>query len=131
MPKLNIKIIQPHQKKLDETCDQVVVPGIDGDFGVLPGHTAFITKVRPGISTVYNKGGKEKYAIHDGFVTVEQDVVKIVCDVIERQDEIDETRAREAQKRAEERLKSQQGEIDFRRAEYALKRALTRLEISG
>lgn len=131
MNKLNIAIIQPHQTKLDEPCDQVVVPGVDGDFGVLPGHTAFITKVRPGILTVYKDGKKDRYAIHDGFVTVEQDAVKIVCDVIEREDEIDKARAQEARERAEKRLKSQQADIDFNRAEFALKRALTRLEISG
>lgn len=131
MPNLNVTIIQPHQTKLDGSCDQVIIPGIDGDFGVLPGHTAFITQVRPGILVVCNDGSKTKYAIHDGFVTIEQDVVTIVCDVIEREDEIDEARALEARQRAEQRLKSQQAEIDFRRAEYALKRALTRLEISG
>jgi len=69
------------------------------------------------------------YAIHDGFVTVESDVVKIVCDVIEEEAEIDVDRAQDAKLRAEKRLQGEKSDVDFRRAEFALKRAITRLEI--
>ncbi|MCD6181770.1 MAG: ATP synthase F1 subunit epsilon [Candidatus Cloacimonetes bacterium] len=129
MPEIKIVIIQPHQIKLERTCDQVVVPGVDGDFGILPGHTAFITKIRPGVLKVFDETEMTNYAIHDGFVTVESDVVKIVCDVIEEEAEIDVDRAQDAKLRAEKRLQGEKSDVDFRRAEFALKRAITRLEI--
>lgn len=129
MSKIKINIIKPDSVKLAGEFDHVIVPGVDGDFGILVGHTPFITKIRPGIISLYLGKSVEKYAIHDGFVTVENDVINIVCDSIEYVDEIDTDRAKEAKDRAMVRLKSSDEDIDYRRAESSLKRALVRIEI--
>ncbi|MDD3050457.1 MAG: ATP synthase F1 subunit epsilon [Candidatus Cloacimonetes bacterium] len=126
---LKIKVLQPTRSLLDDECDHVVIPGIDGDFSVLEGHTPFITAIRPGVMTIYkNKKTKQLFALHDGFVTVDNDVVTIVCEIAENSGEIDKNRAENAKKRAEERLQKRDPEIDFRRAELALKRAIARIE---
>ena len=70
------------------------------------------------------------YAIHDGFVTVENNIIKIVCETIERSSEIKTKRAESSKKRAEKRLKSSTEKTDFRRAEASLKRALVRLSLT-
>ena len=129
MKEIEINIIKPDGVKLAGNFEHIIVPGVDGDFGILPGHTPFITKVRPGVISLFENGHEDKYSIHDGFVTVENDIVNIVCDTIEHISEIDENRAKDATERAERRLKSNEGDIDFRRAEQALKRALVRLDI--
>ncbi|MCD4820117.1 MAG: ATP synthase F1 subunit epsilon [Candidatus Cloacimonetes bacterium] len=128
MAKLHLQILQPVQMKIDAEFDHIIVPGVEGDFGIYAGHTAFITQIRPGVLQLYNEGSIEKYSIHDGFVTVENNQVNIVCEIIEKYSEIDESRANNAKDRAEKRLKKSKGNIDFRRAEAALKRALSRLE---
>lgn len=125
---VKIKVILPGGIHIDEECDSVTIPGVEGDFAVLEGHTPFITKIRPGVLEVDNHNNTTEYAIHDGFVTVEDDLVTVVSERIERADEIDKNRAEGALKRAKERLaQNNSTEIDFRRAEMALKRALTRI----
>lgn len=131
MMNLRLKIIQPNRTVIDTECDHVVIPGIEGDFGVSAEHTPFITKLRPGILTVYyqnNKQKKDSFAIHDGFVSIEDDTIRIACEVIERNDEIDRKRAESAKQRAENRISAAEEGIDYRRAEASLKRALTRIQ---
>lgn len=125
---IHLKVLQPLRSKIDEECESVIVPGIDGDFQVFEGHTPFITKIRPGTLYVMNKSDEQKYAIHDGFVTVENDEIIILSEVMEGSDSIDSTRAEEAKTRAEQRLKEKVEGTDFRRAEAALKRAIARIE---
>ncbi|PID28956.1 MAG: ATP synthase F1 subunit epsilon [Candidatus Cloacimonadota bacterium] len=127
MEKIKLVVIQPQGTKIDNEFDHVIIPGIEGDLGVYVGHTPLITKIRPGILTVSDSENKVLYALHDGFVTVEPDKIKIVCETVEKYNEIDVNRAQASKERAEKRL-SEGGEIDFRRAEASLKRALVRLE---
>ena len=131
MSKIHIKVIQPTQIRIDAEYDHIIVPGVDGDFGISFDHTPFITKIRTGVLQLFQIENCEEYAIHDGFVTVENNVVKIVCDTIERKDEIDIERAKASKERAEERLKSSKENINFRRAEASLKKALVRLELNS
>jgi len=130
MEKLKLIIIQPQKIFLETEFDDIIIPGKDGDFGVFIGHTPFISVIRPGVMEIYNEKEVTKYALHDGYVTVENNEVTILCEIIERADEIDKTRAEAAKERAEIRVKSNQSDIDFRRAENALKRAVARIDIS-
>ena len=130
MEKLRLKIIQPQKIFLETEFDDIIIPGKDGDFGVFIGHTPFISVIRPGVMEIYNDKEVTKYALHDGYVTVENNVVTILCELIERAEEVDKTRAEAAKERAEKRIKSNQSDIDFRRAENALKKAVARITIS-
>ncbi len=125
---VNLKVILPSGIKLEQECSSVTIPGLDGDFAVLEGHTSFMSKIRPGIMTVENGGNEGLYAMHDGFVTVEDDMVILVCDRMESTSDIDKNRAEDALKRAKKRLQDvNNSDIDFRRAEFALRRAMTRI----
>ena len=129
MSNINIKIIMPDKKKLDQMVDSVVLPGVDGDFEVLVGHSPFITRLRSGSIRVLRDGKHEYYAIHEGFVSVENNSVLVLSEICENQAEIDIKRAEKAKARAEQRFASADpGSVDFRRAEVALKRAIARLE---
>ena len=129
MSNIHLEVIQPQKTKIKDDFEHVIVPGIEGDFGVSENHTPFITIIRPGILSLYRGEKPEKYAIHDGFVTVENNKVTIVCEAIEKNDEIDIERAKAAKERAEKRIKEKNEDVDFRRAEMALKRALVRLSL--
>jgi F-type H+-transporting ATPase subunit epsilon len=126
---IKLTIIKPDKTVFNNTCQHVIIPGVDGDFGVSFDHTSFMTVIRPGILEIYTGNKPQKFAIHDGFVSVEANQITIVCTTIEREDEIDRERAEAARLRAENRLNIKHPETDFRRAETALKRALARLEI--
>lgn len=130
--KVNLKIIQPDKTKLVGEYDHIIIPGEEGDFGVYPDHTPLITRIRPGELSLYTGEQIARYAVHDGFVTIDTDVVTIVCEIIEQDTEIDLKRAEASKGRAEDRMKqSTSSEVDFRRAELALKRALVRINISN
>jgi len=131
MAKIKLEVIKPTQYKIQDEFDHIIIPGVDGDFGVDQDHTAFITKIRPGLLQLYKGKKIVQYAIHDGFVTVEDNHVVIVCDTVEKSSEIDAKRAVSAKERAEKRLKTSGEEIDFRRAEFALKKSLIRLELGN
>ena len=130
MDKIHFEVIQPTQTKINEDVDHVIIPGVEGDIGVSLDHTPLITKIRTGVLFLYNGSNIEKYSIHDGFAAIENNSVKIVCEVIEKFSEIDEARAVAAKERAEKHLKSDAENIDFRRAEFAMRKALARLDIA-
>lgn len=128
---VEIKVILPHKIVLEDKCEHVIIPGLEGDFGVSKGHTPFITVIRPGVMEVYKNQDVLKFAIHDGFVTVENNKVIIVCETLEKESEIDKHRAEAARQRAEKRIREKKENTDFRRAEIALKKALVRLSIKN
>ena len=117
---------------VSEEVDEVVAPGIEGYFGVWPGHAAFLTTLGAG-ELSYRQGRQERYlAVAGGFAEVRNDKVVILADTAEHPEEIDRERAARARQRAEQRLSGRsQDEIDFARATAALARALTRLQVSS
>jgi len=126
------ELATPARMLVSTEADEVVAPGVEGYFGVLPGHAAFLTTLAPGEVT-YRSGQVERYlAVGGGFAEVTAERVIILAENAERPEEIDRERAERARQRAEMRLqgKSPTGtdeEIDFDRALEALARALTRL----
>ncbi len=128
MSKIKLEVIQPTVKKVADEFEHIVLPGVEGDFGVSTEHTSLITQLRPGVIQCFNNSNlAQSFAIHDGFVTVEQNHIIVLCETIERKEEIDAERAKEARVRAEKRLENKETGTDFRRAEYALQRAVARI----
>lgn len=130
--RLTVEVATPQRLVLSDEVDEVVVPGIEGYFGVLPGHAPFLTTLGIGELT-YRRGRDElRLAIAGGFCEVRNDKVIVLADTAERPDEIDRARAERAKERAEQRLAGRgQDEIDYTRAMCALARALIRLQVSG
>jgi F-type H+-transporting ATPase subunit epsilon len=129
--RLTLEIATPTRLVVAEQVDEVVAPGIEGYFGVLPGHAPFLTTLGIGEVT-YRVGRDERHlAVSGGFAEVRNDKVIVLADTAERPDEIDRARAEAARQRAEQRLGGRGGdEIDYARAMYALARALTRLQVA-
>jgi F-type H+-transporting ATPase subunit epsilon len=126
------ELATPARMLVSVEADEVVAPGVEGYFGVLPGHAAMLTTLKPGEVT-YRSGQTEHHlAVLGGFAEVRAERVIILAENAERPEGIDRERAERARQRAEMRLqgRSPDGmveEIDFARALEALARALTRL----
>ena len=130
--RLTIEIATPTRLAVSETVDEVVAPGIQGYFGVLPGHAPFLTTL--GIGEVLYRVGRDErsLAVSGGFAEVRNDKVIVLADTAERPEEIDRARAERARERAEQRLSGRsQDDVDFARAAAALARALARLQVTG
>lgn len=127
--KLRLEVVTPHGSVLSQDVDEVVAPGSEGEFGVLPGHVPFVTMLKIGI-LIYRHGGTLGYIfINSGYAEVIDDIVLVLADSAEKAEKIDIERAREAMKRAEERLKKAT-EIDFVRAQASIERAITRIQVA-
>ncbi len=130
--RLTLEVATPSRLVVGASVDEVVAPGIEGYFGVLPGHAPFLTTLGIGELT-YRVGGDEHHlALAGGFAEVRNDKVIVLADSAERPEDIDRARAERAKERAEGRLGGRgQDDVDYTRAAAALARALTRLQVIG
>ena len=131
-PRVRFELATPNRLVVSEDVDEVVAPGLQGYFGVLPGHVPFLTSLQSG-EVSYRIGRTEQYlAVSGGFAEVQGDRVTILAERAERPEEIDRERALRARQRAERRLQGKtQEEIDYTRALTAFSRALARLQVAG
>jgi F-type H+-transporting ATPase subunit epsilon len=114
-----------------EGIDEVVAPGADGEFAVLPQHAAFITTLAPGEMRIIRSGADEEVmAITGGFFEVRNDRIVILADAAERAEEIDIARAEAARRRAEELLREKVELVDLAQTQAALMRALARIRVA-
>jgi F-type H+-transporting ATPase subunit epsilon len=129
---LTLELATPTKLAVSAMVDEVVIPGSQGYFGVLPGHAPLLATLGIGELT-YRVGRDERHvAIAGGFAEVRNDKVIILADAAESPEEIDRERAERAKQRAEQRLAGRaQEDIDYTRAMAALMRALTRLQVAG
>jgi F-type H+-transporting ATPase subunit epsilon len=128
MPKLDIDIVTAEKVVYSEKeVDEIIAPGVEGEFAVLPRHAAFLTMLVPGV-VVIRKGGEEvEMAISGGFVEVRENRVVVLADAAERAEEVDVERAERARRLAEERVAARGTDVDL--AQAAMQRALARLRV--
>jgi F-type H+-transporting ATPase subunit epsilon len=128
---LQLQIVSADRALVNETVDEVQIPGADGYLGILPGHTPLLTTLQVG-QLWYRQGAEKHYlAIAFGFAEIQPDRVTILAQIAERADDIDLARAESAKKRAEERLSKPTVDIDFERARISLLKALIRLQVAS
>ncbi len=114
----------------EEGVDEVVAPGIEGEFTVLPQHAPLLTMIKPGLMRIIKGGGETEMAITGGFLEVRDNRVTILADAAERAEEIDVARAEEARRRAERQLEDREAEVDLARVSAELQKALIRLKVA-
>lgn len=130
--KILFEIVTPERLAFSEEVDEVAIPGLLGEFGVLPGHVPFFSSLQIGEVIARKNGEVMHFAISGGFAEVHEDHVIVLAETAERAEEIDIDRALASRQRAEEALRKVKdyGELEFKRAELRLKRALTRESVS-
>jgi F-type H+-transporting ATPase subunit epsilon len=129
--KIHLLVVSADRSLVNETVDEVEIPGFDGYFGVLPGHTPMLAALHIG-ELWYRQGSEKHYlSIAFGFAEVQPDRVTILAQIAEKADEIDLARAETAKKRAEERLARPVVDMDVERARIALLKSLIRLQVAS
>ncbi|BAI81337.1 F0F1-type ATP synthase, epsilon subunit [Deferribacter desulfuricans SSM1] len=130
--KLRFILVSPERELLNDEVDEVIAPGVEGDFGILPGHTPFLTALRVG-ELIYKKDGNEEYvALDRGFLEVSDDVVTVLAESAELGREIDLEEAIRRKLEAEKALEAarKEDEIKFRKVEAQLQRELLRVSVA-
>jgi F-type H+-transporting ATPase subunit epsilon len=129
---IRLEVVTPEKYVVDEEVQIAVAPGSLGEFGVLIGHTPFLTTLKTGVMHYTDASGAQRYVfVSGGFAEALPDKLTVLAESAERQKDIDVDRAKAAMERAQERL-AQQGkaeDIDFSRAKAALERALHRIRL--
>jgi F-type H+-transporting ATPase subunit epsilon len=127
---IELQIVTPDKMLVREQVDEVEIPGTEGYFGVLPGHTPMLASLAVG-EMWYRKGQEKTYlSLANGFCEVLPDRVTILATLAERAADIDVARAEEAKRRAETRLQNAK-DIDYERARSALVKSLARLQVAS
>ena len=127
-----VEVVTPERSVVSEQAQIVMAPGSLGEFGVLTGHTPFLTSLKVG-SLKYTDAGGQEHAVFlsGGFAEALPDRVTVLAESAERRRDIDVSRAQAAKQRAEERLAKETDDVDYIRAKAALNRALHRLSLAG
>lgn len=129
---IRCEIVSQDRTVFEGDVDIVVIPGMDGEMGVLPNHSPLLSTIRLGVVKVRYSGTEESFTITGGLVEVQPDIVTILADAAENVEDIDLARAQEARQRAEERLEEgpPAGTDAYLAAEAALRRSNLRLNVA-
>ncbi len=130
---IKLEVVTPEKYVVDEEVQTAVAPGVLGEFGVLIGHTPFLTTLKTGTVRFTDVNGTERFVfVSGGFAEALPDKVTVLAESAERRSDIDVARANAAQERAQNRLAREKDEdIDFVRAKAALERAINRIRLAG
>jgi len=107
-----------------------VFPGESGELGILPHHTPLLTRIKPGTIRlrVPDQSDYELVYVSGGMLEVQPDMITVLADTAIRAHDLDEAKALDAKKRAEEALSNRQAEVDYATAEAELAQAIAQLQ---
>ena len=126
---LKVEIVTAEQLVYsEEDVDRLIVPGVEGELGVLTLHAPLLTMIQPGVLRIVKGDDEVEMAITGGFIEVRDNRITILADAAERAEEIDEVRAEEARRQAQRRLEERVAEVDLAQAQAELARALARIK---
>jgi len=129
---LKLELVTPQRKVVSEEVDEITATGTIGEFGVLPGHTPFLTSLKIGELSFKKEGVTKFLAVTNGYFEVVNDMVSVLVDSAEYAEEIDIERAKKALAQSEEKLKIlAPDDTDYAAMEAALQRALIRMQVAA
>jgi len=127
---LSLDIVTPDRPIVQAEIDEIQLPGVEGAFGVLPGHAPMMALLQPG-ELWYRKGADRQYlSINFGMAEVLPDRVTVLITLAERPEEIDVAKAEASRREAEEHLRHSVSLEDAERARVAMMTAVMRLRVA-
>ena len=128
---LHLEIVTPERLAYEDDVDMVLVPGIDGELGILPHHTPLVSLLGVGELKIRKAGGEESFAIAGGFLQVRPDKVVVMAETADLASDIDLEKAQQARAEAERALEAGYVEgADLSAARAELQRALIRIRVA-
>jgi len=124
---IQVDVVSAQENVFSGIAEFVVLPGEQGELGILPGHTPLISKIRPGTVRIKTETGEELIFVAGGILEVQPRAVTVLADTAIRGADLDEARAEEARKRAEDMLHQNATDVDYARAQSELLEAMAQL----
>jgi F-type H+-transporting ATPase subunit epsilon len=126
---MRLEIVTPEKRTFSDVVDLVVIPGIEGEMGVLENHAALVTTLAPG-ELRYTKGGVEhEMAVGEGVVEVTGTTVSVLTDMALSESEIDEAAVASALERAEKALQEKLGDEEIATVQAAIQKSMAQLHL--
>ena len=126
---LKLEIVTPEAKTYSEDVEMVTLPGVEGEMGIFPMHVPLMTQIVPGEIAVRKNGQDFFLAVGEGFVEITGESVSILTDMAIKAGDIDEVKAEEARKRAEQRLGEKLTDEEVASVQAALAHSLAQLQV--
>jgi len=127
---LHVEVVTAERELYNGEADMVSAPGAEGRLGILPRHAALLTFLMPGELRITLRDAEEPLFVSGGFLEVLNNTVTVLADTAEHAEEIDQARAEEVRRRAQERLTQAHSDVERAELQGALERAVTRLRVS-
>lgn len=127
---LHVEVVTAERELYSGEADEVNAPGSEGRLGILPRHAALLTTLAPGQLVIKLSGSSDTLFVSGGFLEVSNNNLTVLADAAEYGEEIDQARAEEARRRAEERLAQTQDNAERAELQAALERAMVRLHVA-
>ena len=127
---LHVDVVSAEEQIFSGEAEFVVLPGVLGELGIYPRHTPLLTQIRPGAVRIQPPGGgaEELVFVQGGFLEVQPHVVTVLADTAIRAKDLDEAKAHEAKRAAEEAMQNKTSKEEIAKAEAELSAALAQLE---
>ncbi|SIO15920.1 ATP synthase F1 subcomplex epsilon subunit [Sulfurivirga caldicuralii] len=125
---MQVDIVSAEQPLFSGKANEVFALAAEGEVGILPHHTQFLSTLKPGLVRIVSGDEEEHFFVAGGILEVQPEVVTILADSAIRADDLDEAKALEAKQRAEEAMKKAESEVDFAKAQAELSEAIAQLE---
>ena len=125
----NLEILTPYRSFFKGEVEMLILPGSDGEYGILASHSPMVTAINPGKLRIKQNNEWKEASVSTGFIEVLPESSILLCDTCEWPHEIDANRAKIAKEKAEEVLRQNISQIEHIKAQAALRRALSRLKV--
>lgn len=122
-----LTVVSAEKQIFHGKVNSIQVSGIEGDLGILPGHTPLLTEIKPGVLQITQLDGKEVIYVSGGFLEVQPEMVTVLADTAIRGDELDKDRILAAKRHAEDNTHSKHGDVDYSLLSSKLSRELAKL----
>ena len=125
---VHVDIVSAEESIFSGLAEFVVLPGEAGELGIMPGHTPLLTRIKPGVVRVKTQDGNEELVfVAGGMLEVQPNLVTVLADTAIRGKDLDEAKALDAKKKAEDALANKTSQMEFAKAQAELAEAIAQL----
>ncbi|PKH23532.1 F0F1 ATP synthase subunit epsilon [Enterobacterales bacterium CwR94] len=126
----HLDVVSAEERMFAGLVESIQVSGSEGELGIRPGHAPLLTAIKPGMVRIVKQGGDEEFIyLSGGVLEVQPQSVTVLSDTAIRGTDLDEARALEAKRKAEEHMNSSHGDVDYAQASAELAKAIAKLRV--
>lgn len=126
----HLDVVSAEKRMFSGMVQKIQVTGSEGELGIFPGHAPLLTAIKPGMVRIVKELGEEEYIyLSGGIIEVQPNATTLLADTAIRGEDLDEARALEAKRKAEEHINSSHGDVDYAQASAELAKAIAKLRV--